>query len=179
MQLKIQFGRFKGKKLFYPVDYEARPTLARSRDVVFNWLGDLNGDRCLDLFAGTGVLGLEALSSGAKSVDFVDIKKRHLSQISRHLADLTCCKKQFTLSDIGAQAWLKKSSIPYDIIFVDPPFERKMYNQVLDWLRLSQAVCEKTLLYIEAPAGLEFDKSWQIIKEKKIAQVRIYLIKKL
>ena len=78
-ELRIIGGKWKGKKIYFDLSNELRPTPDRAKEVLFNWLGqDLSGASCLDLFSGTGALGLEALSRGAKKVTFVEKNKEYI-----------------------------------------------------------------------------------------------------
>lgn len=177
MQLKIQFGLYKGRKLTYPKDYPARPSLARTRDVLFNWLQNLTSLKCLDLFAGSGILGIEALSLGAQSVDFIDLNKSNTVEIKKKLSLLNV-EKRCRIIHADALKWAKKAQGVYDIIFIDPPFDKEMHQAVLATLYQSVFVDHNTLLFIESPQNIDFSTSWDLVKEKKIGKVRIYLIKK-
>lgn len=177
MELKIQFGRFRGKKLRYPKDYKARPTLARSRDVLFNWCQHWSNWRCLDLFAGSAILGIEALSLGAGHVDFIEKEKKHVQQIVQKLTEIPFLGN-FSVKQTDAFKWLRKNHDSYDFIFLDPPFEENLHAKSLNALKDSPTLSESTLIFIESPKDLVFDPYWEVLKEKKIGKVRIYLIKK-
>ena len=85
-ELRIIGGKWKGKKIYFDLSNDLRPTPDRAKEVLFNWLGqDLSGASCLDLFSGTGALGLEALSRGAKKVTFVEKNKEYLAVSYTHL----------------------------------------------------------------------------------------------
>lgn len=178
MKLQIQFGERKGKKLSYPEKTQARPTLARARDVLFNWLISHSYHRVCDLFAGTGILGIEALSLGAEHVQFVDIKKSHLNQIKTVTQQLNFKNKTINFKEQDAFVFLKNAQSPYDLIFVDPPFDKNYHQNLLKELRQSPAVTPQTLIYFESPHEEEFDEQWKVLKEKKISKVKIYLIQK-
>ena len=123
--IRIIGGEWRGRRLPVPNVTGLRPTLDRFRETLFNWLMfDVEGARCLDLFAGSGALGLEALSRGAAYVDFVDNSKAAITGINQHLASLNCTAAR--THQQPAEAWLKAQSAsdklaPYDLIFLDPP----------------------------------------------------------
>jgi 16S rRNA (guanine966-N2)-methyltransferase len=177
MELKVQFGHFKGKKLRYPKNYDARPTLARSRDVLFNWCQKCTNWRCLDLFAGTAILGIEALSLGAGHVDFIDVEKKHVQQIVKQLTEMSFLGS-YSVKQMDAFKWLKKTHLSYDLIFLDPPFDRKFHQKLLLLLEDSTALSDSTMIFIESGEYLSFSQYWEVLKEKKLGNVRIYLIKK-
>ncbi|MDJ0926187.1 MAG: 16S rRNA (guanine(966)-N(2))-methyltransferase RsmD [Gammaproteobacteria bacterium] len=119
--LRIIAGRWRGRRIPLPDNSAVRPTGDRVRETLFNWLqAEIRGARCLDLFAGSGALGLEALSRGAATVTFVDTDPgiaRHLDKIVHELGDDTA---EIVVAD--AHRYLGGSPTAFDIIFLDPPF---------------------------------------------------------
>ena len=177
MELKILFGQYKGKKITYPKDFHARPTLARSRDVLFNWQQSFKGLRCLDLFAGTGIIGLEALSLGAEFVDFIDLNRTNAHLLKQTLKKMSLSQRcRVTCTD--AFNWLNKNRDVYDFIFIDPPFDKDLHFKILAKLATSSSISSKTIVFVESPNDIEFPCEWEQLKEKKIGKVKIYLIKK-
>ena len=117
-------GRFGGRRLSAPRGARTRPTADRVRESLFSVLGDLEGARVLDLFAGSGALGIEALSRGAAEVTFVDSAPAALSALRRNLADLGA-EAEVRRSD--ARAFLRaarNAERQYDLVFLDPPYRR-------------------------------------------------------
>jgi 16S rRNA (guanine966-N2)-methyltransferase len=131
--LRIVGGKFKGRDLTSPNDFRVRPTAEGVRAWVLDQLAaDVKGARVLDLFAGTGALGLEAMSRGAKSADFVETRPSSLHALKANIALLRMLKqtrvfKRDALPFAGA---LRVDS--YDIAFVDPPYKSKMLDRVID-----------------------------------------------
>lgn len=121
-EVRINSGRLRGRKLTFPSVEGLRPTLGRSRETLFNWLRPiLPGATCLDLFAGSGVLGMEAASVGAGEVVLVEQHAetaKHLAQSIEILKLRDICILQIT----DARSFLKRCHSPFDVIFVDPPF---------------------------------------------------------
>lgn len=121
-EVRVNSGRLRGRKLAFPAAEGLRPTLGRTRETLFNWLRpNLVDARCLDLFAGSGVLGIEAASIGAREVVLVE----NQPQTAKYLAasiDSLGLQDICTLHTTGASAYLAQCSQPFDIVFLDPPF---------------------------------------------------------
>ena len=119
--LRIIAGRWRGRRIPLPDNAAVRPTGDRIRETLFNWLqADIRGARCLDLFAGSGALGLEALSRGAAAVTFVDADP----EIAQHLRKIVHALGADTAEIIAADAYryLGGSPAAFDVVFLDPPF---------------------------------------------------------
>src|SRR5512139_2050111 len=127
--LRIIGGEWRGRKIRFPPVAAIRPTPDRVRETVFNWLqGVTPGSRCLDLYAGSGALGLEALSRGAREVVFVDVEpavKRHLEEMLKLLG---CDRGRVVLAE--ARGFLADPGEPFDVIFLDPPFAAPVLPEV-------------------------------------------------
>jgi 16S rRNA (guanine966-N2)-methyltransferase len=118
--VRIVAGSFKGRRLQAPPGRDTRPTADRVREALFSILGPLDGERVLDLFAGSGALGLEALSRGASEAVFVDSDPRAVDAIRRNLEAVGV---QAPSHRRDALAFLRGSSDgPYDLVFLDPPY---------------------------------------------------------
>lgn len=119
--LRIIGGRWRGRRLSLLTQSGVRPTGDRVRETLFNWLAPIiDGARCLDLFAGSGALGLEALSRGADDVIFVERDAAVARQLARSLEQLDC--RDATVIHGDAMRFLNEQREPFDIVFVDPPF---------------------------------------------------------
>ena len=130
-QLRIIGGQWRGRKLNFPDIDGLRPTGDRIRETLFNWLtGDLPASRCLDLFAGAGSLGLEALSRGASQVVLLEKHPQAASQLQAHLSTLNCSQGQAVQTD--SLQWLANhQGEGFDIVFMDPPFKQTSGKQPL------------------------------------------------
>jgi 16S rRNA (guanine(966)-N(2))-methyltransferase RsmD len=175
MQLKIQFGKLKGKVLRYHDDHDVRPSLARARDVLFNWIPRCDNMSCLDLFAGTGILGLQAYSLGAKSVLFIDLKEQNKKNILEHVRKIDALDVCSVLCK-NAIDWLFENQSQYDLIFLDPPFDEGWLDKILLLNDFQRCVHPHTLIYLEAERGWKPPLLWNIYKQKNIANVSIYLL---
>jgi 16S rRNA (guanine(966)-N(2))-methyltransferase RsmD len=147
--MKIIVGKFKGASIEAPRGLLSRPPLAIIRESVFNILGPpIEGKRILDLFAGSGSLGIEALSRGARQAHFVDSSKRCAKMIKRNAAnlgisDMCVVTRQDALEFV--RQWQRE---PFDVVFVDPPFLSGKAVEVLAALPSSQAGSEKTVVVV-------------------------------
>ncbi|MBU3725103.1 MAG: 16S rRNA (guanine(966)-N(2))-methyltransferase RsmD [Burkholderiaceae bacterium] len=152
-QLRIIGGKWKRTPIPVKDLQGLRPTPDRVRETLFNWLGQqLNGWRCLDLFAGSGALGLEAASRGADAVVLVE-SDRAASQAIGDLIKKLNAQSQCQLVQARAQEWLARPmSQPFDLIFLDPPFGYGLIDQVLPLL--SRVLVAGGLVYVESDAPL-------------------------
>jgi 16S rRNA (guanine966-N2)-methyltransferase len=125
--VRVIAGRFGGRRLSAPRGARTRPTADRVRESLFSVLGDLEGARVLDLFAGSGALGIEALSRGAAEATFVDSAPAALRALRENLAALEIGAEAAEVRRADARAFLRtarKSGRQYDLVFVDPPYRR-------------------------------------------------------
>jgi len=135
--MRIVAGKFAGRKLTSPNDYRVRPTAELVRDGLLKMLrADLDKARILDLFAGTGALGLEALSRGARYVDFVEIGPSSLHALKANIAALRVREKTKVFKKDALPFAAMIAEDRYDIAFVDPPYESRMLDRVIEtWQR--------------------------------------------
>ncbi len=180
-QVRIIGGQWRGRKLEFPTVQDLRPTGDRIRETLFNWLGaDLPGARCLDLFAGSGALGIEALSRGASAVYFIDSSPQVTKQLSNNLNTLG--HKQSQVVQANSLEWLTKAqSQCFDLIFVDPPFSLNLTGECLHLLSESNLLKDPALVYFEMArdqTALQLPaNNWQIYRHKETGQVQYGLIK--
>lgn len=155
--MRIVGGRFAGRALTSPNDFRVRPTAEKVRIRLLDLLAaDVAGARVLDLFAGTGALGLEAMSRGAKSVDFVETRPSSLHALRANVGLLRLSKRVriFKRDALPFAAALARDS--YDIAFVDPPYESRMLDRAIDTWReraFSRVLAVEHARGHELPAG--------------------------
>lgn len=172
-QLRIIGGEWRGRKLGFPDVEGLRPTTDRVRETLFNWLQPvIHGSHCLDLFAGSGALGLEALSRGAASVSFIDTDPRAVRSLKENLSLLAGDRGEVVQSD--ALTYLQGQPKPFDIIFLDPPFRQSLLQPCLEQLCNNDWLTTDARLYVEVEQELsepELPTGWEMIRSKKAGQV--------
>jgi 16S rRNA (guanine966-N2)-methyltransferase len=168
-QVRIIGGRWRGRKLAFTPAEGLRPTGDRIRETLFNWLAPfIEGAHCVDLFAGSGALGLEALSRGAGHCDFVDTNGAALLQITGHLRTLGA-DHSGACHHTSAQQFLQQTMRPYDIVFIDPPFKLQMVESVCALLADTGMLTGTALVYVETEAteaAPMFPPGWKPHREK-------------
>ena len=177
-KLRVISGTFKGLKISFSPSEILRPTPQRTKETLFNWLQlHIKDSRCLDLFAGTGNLGLEALSRGAKEIIFVDQDKYLLKTISALINQLDLDKKTKTVAMDGLK-YLKESKGKYDIIFLDAPFDTSLNKEALSLIEKQKLLSENGLIYYEHDKKLSYEEisPFCVIKHQKTGQVYSYLL---
>jgi len=175
-QVRIIGGDWRGRKLPVLNGEGLRPTSDRVRETLFNWLQfEVPGANCLDVFAGSGALGLEALSRGAEKVTFIELSSPVAAQLKQNLSTLKASQGEVVARD-SVNYLAKTADQAYDIVFVDPPFHQGLMQQTVDallqngWLKNSQA-----WLYLEQEKNLawpQFPEGWVCRKEKSTSQVK-------
>ena len=183
-QIRIIGGQWRGRKLNFPTTPELRPTPNRIRETLFNWLTPILSEaRCLDLFAGSGALGFEALSRGAKSVTFIEQSLPLFHYLKAQIKQLAVEDKA-SVYHVGfpfnAARLLKSPSPPFNLVFLDPPFHQYLIEQSCTWLVKEKLLLEKSTIYIESEATLKklaLPENWQISHCKTAGQVQYALIR--
>jgi len=172
-QVRIIGGRWRGTKLAVPDRPGLRPSSDRVRETLFNWLMPaLPGARVLDLFAGTGVLGLEALSRGAAHATLVE-RDPGLAALLRESADKLSAQAEVHAAD--APAWLAGRQEVFDLVFLDPPFADGLWARALD--ALAPRLAPGAWVYVESPAAVEpaVPRGWALHREGATRDVRYAL----
>jgi 16S rRNA (guanine966-N2)-methyltransferase len=168
-QVRIIGGKWRGRKLAFDPAEGLRPTGDRIRETLFNWLtADIEGARCADLFAGSGALGLEALSRGAAHCDFVDSSRAVTDRVAGYLESLDA-QDRGTCHTCTAQRFLETAARPFDIVFIDPPFRLELARATCRVLAGRALVRDGGLVYLESDAhspGPETPAAWQLYRDK-------------
>ncbi len=176
--LRIIGGKWRSRKLSFISAPNLRPTPDRVRETLFNWLQrSIAHARCLDLFAGSGALGLEALSRGASEVVFIEKHRPAARQLEQNLSLL---KASNSVINQDAKTYLLKESQAFDIIFLDPPFRQGLLPIMLELIVEKKLLNHNALIYLEHEAEVNYDwQNWQLeaIKETKAGRVKSYLLK--
>ncbi len=178
--LRIIGGEWRGRKLRFQANPQLRPTPDRVRETLFNWLtAHVHGARCLDLFAGSGALGLEALSRGAQYCSFVELDRRAASSIRTHLETLGCSNAG--VHNESAQSFLsaaRDTGEGFDLVFLDPPFSEDLLPGICAALEQGEWLNPETLIYLESPRRSpppSTPEAWRQTREKEAGEVRYQL----
>jgi len=176
-QLRIIGGQWRGRKLSFPSVEGLRPTGDRIRETLFSWIAvDLPGANCMDLFAGSGALGLESLSRGASQVTLLEKSREGAQQLRANLQLLGAANA--TVQETDSLQWLEQpAATRFDIVFIDPPFAAELWQQTFTLLEKHQWLNIGAAIYIEAPQhqALDVPSDWQLHREKKAGDVRYCL----
>ena len=179
--LRISGGNLRGKKIPFEFKDSLRPTSSKLKEILFNWVQfEIDECVCLDLFAGTGSLGIEALSRGSPKVIFVELNKKNYSSLSTILKSLGIrdkCKIFFK----DAFSWLKNYDLSeVDIIFLDPPFNKDYETKILNQLFKKKDLKPSCKIYLEYSKynDIEIPKGFIILKEKDVGDVKALLLVK-
>ena len=178
-EIRIIGGKWKGKKIYFDLNDDLRPTPDRAKETLFNWLGqDLKKMYCLDLFSGTGALGFEAFSRGAEKVTFVERNKEYLQKIKKVCLEMSE-KADCDFFCAECLEWIQNnnSGTKYDLIFIDPPFNKNLIHDLL------AAILEKELLSKNGQIYFEFEKKLDLeipeslnLKKKKSLGKKSYVL---
>lgn len=177
--IRIIGGQYRGKKLHFPEIDGLRPTPDRVRETLFNWLmNDVRDARCLDAFAGSGALGLEAFSRGASQVVFIEQSPQAHANLQKILTQFNSPKLKIIKTD--TLNYLQHSSEQFDLIFLDPPFAQNYIPDCLNYIVQNKLMATGGLVYIESPTVITPDEQlWQPIKLKQAGHVIYGLLEKL
>jgi len=178
--LRVISGNARGKKLLCAEGIDIRPTLDRVKESVFNMIAfDIYDAHVLDLFSGTGALGIEALSRGASAAVFVDNSPQSLVVTKKNLEETNLIDNALVVNSDSIE-FLKNTDKKFDIIFIDPPYESELYTKSLVTIK------DKGILKKDGFIVLEYDLritptfdtvDFKIIKEKKYGRVKILIMK--
>jgi 16S rRNA (guanine966-N2)-methyltransferase len=175
--LRIIGGSHRGRRLQFPAGVEIRPTPDRVRETLFNWLQPrIVGARVLDLFAGSGALGLEALSRGAAEVTFVERDRRAAAAIDTLLKEWRATTGFVVCAD--ALAWLKSGSTPFDIVFLDPPYDADLLDESAELLVTRGRLAPDARVYLERRARDDLaplPESWRELRAGRAGEVGYHL----
>lgn len=180
-QLRIIGGQWRSRRIPIADVAGLRPTPDRIRETLFNWLQNVvSGARCLDLFAGSGALGFEALSREAAEVVFVEQDVRAFKQLQANV--LTLGATQAHLVQADAFNYLQQATPAFDLIFLDPPFRYALPEKALNLLLERDLFHADAFIYLEHEAEYQLDFAvWglSVHRQTKAGQVMSFLLKKV
>lgn len=183
-KLRIIGGKWRGRKIIFAPDAATalRPTPNRVKETIFNWLASVIQDaNCLDAFAGSGSLGFEALSRGAKHVVMIDQSSEVVKILKQNAETLHAENLQIIQGNFPEI--LKGKTFPkFDIVFLDPPFHQQLVEPAGQWLEGNNFLANEAYISAEVEYELppeKLPKNWEIIRCKKAGQVYYHLIKRI
>jgi 16S rRNA (guanine966-N2)-methyltransferase len=181
--VRIIGGKWRSRRIQFPEILGLRPTQDRIRETLFNWLAPfMAGAHCLDLFAGSGVLGFEALSRGAEFCCFVD----HHSAVIRTLLStaglLGISSNEYSVIQAKApQKLISLEGAPFNIVFLDPPFGKDLLQKSIYWLAQSSTLQTPSLIYVEMEKTLQLSlpKNWTLYRQQSTSTLTYSLFSTL
>ncbi len=181
--MRVIAGKSKGLKLTAPATQKVRPATDKVKEALFNILGDIEGVQVLDLFAGTGSVGIEALSREAAHCTFVESDRHIASFIKKNLehCHLNTFATILTTSVPAALSYLARKKNRFDLVFVDPPYDRRYVNLSLSLLEKFALISQKGLIVVEhSPREIpQSTESLKIIDERQYGQTFVTFLKKI
>jgi 16S rRNA (guanine966-N2)-methyltransferase len=178
--MKVIAGKYKGRKIDTINDHSTRPMLGVAREGIFNSLQfSIEKSEVLDLFAGSGSMGIEALSRGAKYVTFVDNSTDCINQINKNLSNYD---NDYSVINLDVSNYISEIISSYDIIFYDPPFEYLSDKVNLNIKDLTSSLSDKGFIVIHRHSNSSstvLPKDVELYKEKNYGQSKILILRKL
>ncbi|WP_158882042.1 16S rRNA (guanine(966)-N(2))-methyltransferase RsmD [Rhodanobacter sp. L36] len=178
-RIRVIGGSLRNSRIDVPDLPGLRPTAERVRETLFNWLAPvIDGARCIDLCAGTGALGIEALSRGAASVRFVERDTKVAQALRANLERLKAGAGQVTAAD--ALVFLAQSADPCDVVFLDPPFALDLWSALAERLESGGWLSARAWIYVESPRGVvpTLPSGWNVHREGQAGEVRFALYRR-
>jgi 16S rRNA (guanine966-N2)-methyltransferase len=180
-KLRIIGGDWRSRNVTFVDAPGLRPTPARVRETLFNWLqNDILGRRCLDLYAGSGALGFEAASRGAMSVIQVENNPLACRALKENAIKLAADQIKIMQSDVFR--YLAGDAEPFDVVFIDPPFAMGLAVQTCQWLEEKGWLSKHAKIYVEVESTLKLagmPENWQQLKSKVAGEVGYHLYERL
>ena len=180
-EVRIIAGRWRRRRLPVAVTGQLRPTPDRVRETLFNWLAaDIEGARCLDLFAGTGALGFEAASRGAAAVVMVEREREIAAALASAAHALGADNVMVARAD--ALRWRPAGGDRFDVVFLDPPYSGPMPEAALARLDRIDALAPRCRVYLETdrdPTDFELPSGWRLVQARRAGRVRYHLASRI
>ena len=179
--MRIIAGHAKGLSLISPPGRDVRPTKDRVREAIFNLVQqDVINAVVLDLFAGSGALGCEALSRGATSAVFIDCSARAVGVIRQNIKKIDR-ESQASVLKMDALNYLKhdlRPDVGFDLVFLDPPYKKQILTQTLEMLVLHNAIASggRVICETSEARSFQFSESFSLIRERKYGNTWISVL---
>ena len=181
--MRIVGGKYRHRQIIYPDDVnQTRPTKDRVREAIFSALGDISNARVLDLYAGSGAMGIEALSRGASHCTFVDISNNAIKVIKENIQNLKIPESEYEViknKDFNALEMFKNRKLKFDLVILDPPYEEGKYEEVLKTMIDGDLLNEEAIVVMESnrPISLE-NIDYQKNKEYHYGEIMVNILRR-
>ena len=178
--MRIVGGKYRHRLISFPDDMaHTRPTKDRIREAVFSAIGDISGCRVLDLYAGSGAMGIEALSRGASHATFVDISMLAVKTVNENLSNLKVDNSEYEVlktTDTKAIELFKEKAKQFDLVFLDPPYEQGEYEKIVGLLQNNNLLSDHAVIVMEShrPVRLE-NIDYQKNKEYHYGEIMVFI----
>jgi len=173
-KVRVIGGKWRGRVISFPSNIALRPTPNRVRETVFNWLGqDMSGKVCLDLFAGSGAMGIEAASRGSEHVVMVESDCKVYSVLQSSLQKLQAGQIELLMMD--ALKFIISDQRLFDVIFLDPPYQLGLLPKLLSLL--PSHLTQDGLIYLEAGSPSEPNEDWSVWRSSQAGRVHYQFLK--
>ena len=178
-KIRIVGGSLRGSRIEVADSQGLRPTSDRARETLYNWLAPwIEGMRCLDLYAGSGALGIEALSRGAAECVFIERDRGLATALRETLARLQ--QAQVKVVNADALSWLQADAVPFDLVLLDPPFEHDFWQQSVQALEQNGWLAADAWIYVETPLQrqIRVPANWILHRELRTGAVHSALYRR-
>jgi 16S rRNA (guanine966-N2)-methyltransferase len=173
-KVRVIGGKWRSRVISFPSNITLRPTPNRVRETVFNWLGqDMSGKVCLDLFAGSGAMGIEAASRGSEHVVMVESDCKVYNVLQSSLQKLRAGQIELLMMD--ALKFIISDQRLFDVIFLDPPYQLGLLPKLLSLL--PSHLTQDGLIYLEAGSSSEPNEDWSVWRSSQAGRVHYQLLK--
>ena len=178
--MRIVGGKYRHRLISFPDDMaHTRPTKDRIREAVFSAIGDISGARVLDLYAGSGAMGIEALSRGASHATFVDVSALAVKTVSDNLNSLKVDKSEYEIlktTDLIAINAFKNRNVKFDLVILDPPYEKGEYEKIVDLLQSNNLLSDAAIIVMEANRPIVLENiDYQKNKEYHYGEIMVFI----
>ena len=179
--MRVIAGKYRHRILKWPDDAShIRPTKDRIREAIFGALGDIEGRSCLDLYSGSGAMGIEALSRGAGKTVFVDINNVALETTKENLKSLGISSQEaivLGLEDVKAIEKLSKDGYCFDLVILDPPYKEGKYNEIIYLLKENKLLSENAIIVVECDRDVELPiEEFEKVRNYKYGDIRVSIL---